>query len=333
MSRVLELLERVGGAFGPSGREDAVRACIAEQIAPYVDDMTTDALGNLICHKKGIGQKLLLDAHMDTIGMVATFVDDKGFVRFAPVGGLFRGNLLHRRVRFENGTYGILSYEEKIALKDITMDHLFIDIGANSREMACEHVQPGDFAVFDGTYVAQNGTVCGPYLDNRIGCVTLMLLLEQLEQTAYDVYVVFSVQEEVGLRGAGAAAFGIDPDCAIVVDVTDTGDIPEVKTKMAVSMGAGPAIKRMDRAVICSPQIVRRLEEVAAHESIAVQHEILLAGGTNTAPLQRTRAGVLAGALSIPTRYLHSPTELCAERDVLDAVKLLKAFVEHPGLS
>lgn len=330
MSKIFDLWNTVAGAFGPSGREDAVRETIAEIAGAYIDDVTTDALGNLICRKKGVknGKKLLFAAHMDSIGVVATYVEDKGFIRFSQIGGLYVGDLLNIQVKFANGTRGVISYEEKTPLKDLTLDNLFIDIGAKNAEEARKLVQIGDFAVYEAPRFEQNGVLCGPYLDNRIGCVTLLLMMEQLadKEIENDLYFVFTAQEEVGLRGAGAAAFAVEPDAAIAVDVTDTGDLPEMKSAMAVELGKGPAVKVMDRSVICTPAVVDALEQAAKGCGVSAQREILLCGGTDTSALQKARAGVQAGAVSIPTRYIHSPSELCAVSDVEDAAKLLAQY-------
>lgn len=331
MSKVFDLWNEVGGAFGPSGREDAVREAIAAIAGEYIDDITTDALGNLICRKKGSGKKVLFAAHMDSTGVVATYIDEKGFIRFSQVGGLFKGDLINIVVRFANGTRGVISYEEKTPFKDLTLDNLFIDIGAKDRTDAEKQVQVGDFAVFEAPRFEQNGVLCGPYLDNRIGCVTLLRAMEQVGETDNDLYFVFTAQEEVGLRGAGAAAFAVEPDVAIAVDVTDTGDLPERKTPMAVDMGKGPAIKVMDRSVICTPAVCAALEQAAHDCGIATQREILQCGGTDTAALQKARAGVQAGAVSIPTRYIHSPSEMCAVDDVENAAKLLARFAASFG--
>lgn len=331
MSKVFDLWNEVGGAFGPSGREDAVRETIASIAGEYIDDVTTDALGNLICRKKGTGKKVLLAAHMDSIGVVVTYIDEQGFIRFSQVGGLFKGDLINITVRFANGTRGIISYEEKTPLKDLTLDNLFIDIGAKDHADAEKQVQVGDFAVFEASRFEQNGVLCGPYLDNRIGCVTLLRTMEQIGETDNDLYFVFTAQEEVGLRGAGTAAFAVQPDVAIAVDVTDTGDLPERKTPMAVDMGKGPAVKVMDRSVICTPAVCAALERAAVDCGVTTQREILQFGGTDTAALQKTRAGVQVGAVSIPTRYIHSPSEMCAVSDVEDAAKLLGHFAVSFG--
>ena len=307
-----------------------MREVIAEIAGAYIDDVTTDALGNLICRKKGAkdGKKLLFAAHMDSIGVVATYIEDKGFIRFSQIGGLYVGDLLNIQVKFANGTRGVISYEEKTPLKDLTLNNLFIDIGARSREEAQALVQIGDFAVYEAPCFEQNGVLCGPYLDNRIGCVTLLLMMEQLADKALenDLYFVFTAQEEVGLRGAGAAAFAVEPDVAIAVDVTDTGDLPEMKAPMAVELGRGPAVKVMDRSVICTPSVVAALEQAAQDCGVPTQREILLCGGTDTSVLQKARAGVLSGAVSIPTRYIHSPSEMCAVSDVEYAAGMLARF-------
>lgn len=337
MSKVFDLYQTLAGAFGPSGREEAVREAIAGIASDYLDEVTTDALGNLICRKKatrdedaGPGRKILFAAHMDSLGIAVTFIDDKGFLRFAPVGGLFRGDLINIQVRFANGTRGVISYEEKIPFKDLQMSNLFVDIGASSREQAEQMVQVGDFAVYEAPMFEQNGVICGPYLDNRIGCVTLLLTMMGLPDTVDDeLYFVFTAQEEVGLRGAGTAAFAIEPDIAIAVDVTDTGDLPEHKYPMDCYLGKGPAVKVMDHSVLCTPKIRSALEEAGLLAAVPIQREIMQFGGTDTAALQRSRTGVPAGAVSIPTRYIHSPSEMCAVSDVEQAAALLVQAMLH----
>ncbi len=324
MSKVFEYYRQLAGAFGPSGREDAVRERIGGIAGAFCDDITTDALGNLICRRRGAGKKVLAAAHMDSTGMVATHIDRKGFLRFAAVGGLFKGDLINIQVRFENGTRGVVSYEEKTPFKDVGIEHMFLDIGAGNREEAEKRVRIGDFAVFDAPSFEQDGVLCGPYLDNRIGCAALLLAMEQLPETVEnDLYFVFTVQEEVGLRGAGAAAFGVLPDYAIAVDVTDTGDLPKHKYPMDCHMGGGAAVKVLDRSVICSPEVRDVLEASAKELGLHTQREILQVGGTDTAALQKTGAGIRAGALSIPTRYIHSPSEMCAVSDVEAAAATL----------
>lgn len=356
-SPVVACYQAIGQAFGPSGRESAVREAITAQMQAVwpdgFDEITTDTLGNLVCRmgrKAGDGKRVLFAAHMDSVGVVATYIDDKGFIRFAPVGGLEVCDLIHRPVRFANGTRAVIACEEKTPWKELTLDHLFLDIGAADQTQAGACVQVGDFAVFDASAFEQNGVLCGSCLDNRIGCVALLLAMQQIGkarnrnaqtqtkpqtnsqtalQTENEYVFAFTVQEEVGLRGAGAAAFALEPDVAIAVDVTDTGDLPEQKIPMAVALGKGPAIKIMDHSVICSPCVCEKLTQIAQRLGIPVQREILRDGGTDTAALQQTRTGVLAGAVSIPTRYIHSPSEMCAISDVENAARLLAQFAQE----
>ena len=203
------------------------------------------------------------------------------------------------------------------------MENLYVDIGAADAEQAARMVAVGDFAVYAAAPVRQENCIIGPFLDNRIGCAALLGAMEQLSNTENDLYFVFTVQEEVGLRGAQTAANAIAPDYAIAVDVTDTGDTPEKKVKMAVEMGKGPAIKVMDRSVICNPQVRQALETAAQQLGIAAQREIMEFGGTDTGAIQKSGGGVLSGAVSIPARYIHSPCEMAAVSDAEQAARLL----------
>ena len=329
---IVEQFRTLSEAFGPSGRESGVIACLDRIIAEQVPDAerwerTTDAMHNLVYHRAGTGTKIMLAAHMDSIGIVVTHIDDNGFVRFATVGGLMLGDLIDIPVRFANGTRGIISFEEKTPFKELGFDNLFLDIGASSREEAEQSIHVGDFAVYCGEVFAQGNVVCGPYLDNRIGCLTLIGAMCELEETDNDITVVFTAQEEVGLRGAQTAAFAVQPEVAIAVDVTDTGDMPERKYPMAVKLGAGPAVKVMDRSVICDVSVRDALYRAADALGIAVQQEIMEFGGTDTGVIQRSRGGVKAGAVSIPTRYIHSPSEMAAVSDIQAAAKLIAKAV------
>lgn len=328
---VFDLYSKLAVAFGPSGREEEIRTAIGVLAADYCDDMYTDALGNLICRKKATDanhptKKVMLAAHMDSIGMVATHIDDNGFLRFAPIGGLSLGDLIHRRIRFANGTRGVIATEEKTPFKELTAAQCYIDIGATDATHAKTMVSVGDFAVYDADIFTQGDVICGPYMDNRMGCVTLLLAMQQLQPSNNEVYFVFTVQEEVGLRGATTAAFQIQPDIALAVDVTDTADLPAYKYPMDVHMGKGAAIKVMDKSVICAPAVVQQLEACANELSLTVQHEILQFGGTDTAVMQKSGMGALAGAVSIPTRHIHSPCEMVAQQDVADAAQLVALF-------
>ena len=313
-------------AYGPTGNEYNVAEIIKGMIAPYVDEMKMDAMGNLIAVKKGQadGKKIMLAAHMDHIGFVVTDIDEKGFARVHNVGGIRKANSLYRRVVFENGVSGILAAEDEghnVADRDMTK--LFIDLGASSKEEAMKLVQPGDFAVYAGEFTElQNNLVAGTAMDDRAGCAILVEMLKQLGETKNEIVAVFTVQEEVGCRGAQAAAFDVAPDMGIALDVTLCGDTPK-GPKIAVKIGEGIAVKILDSSLICHPGVVKAMEEAAERAGAKYQREVLTAGGTDASSIQRSRGGVPSGVLSIPCRYVHSPNETVSLNDMEDGVKLL----------
>jgi putative aminopeptidase FrvX len=323
---MIELIRKLVEAYGPSGVEEQVRAVIRAEVEPLADELRVDPLGSLIVRKRGEGQRIALSAHMDEIGVMVTYVDEKGFARFTRIGGLRTLTCVGARVAFADGTVGVIGIERK--QRDIskvpTFEQLYIDVGATSRDDCPVHV--GDAAVFVRPFVrvdgAQGTRLIAKAMDDRIGCVVLIETLRRLEHTSYDVYFVFSVQEEVGLRGARTAAYGIDPDLAIAVDVTPTGDTPESRP-MAVELGKGPAVKMQDREMIAHPAVRDMLIQRAEKANIPYQREVLIWGSTDAAAMQVTRAGVPAGCLSIPCRYVHSPSEMVDEQDVENSVRLL----------
>lgn len=322
------LLKELTETFGPSGNEDSIREVIIEKVTPYVDHVEVDKLGNIIATKKGPGEKLMLAAHMDEIGIIVTNVDEKGFLRFSNVGGLSPFKLISQRVVFSNGTIGVFGMEDLEDIKELKLSKMYIDIGAKSREEAIKKVQIGDMGVFHRECVFSGDYVVAKALDDRAGCALLIKVLQEIKDPKYHISCVFTVQEEVGLRGAQTSAFGIDPDLAIAVDVTLTGDTPEAK-KMAVELGKGPAIKVKDVSVICHPKIKNGLISVADQKGIPYQLEILDWGGTDAGAIHLTRSGVPSGVISIPTRYIHSPSEMASLSDIENGVKLLKGFIEE----
>jgi len=334
MFDVFELQKELVSLACPSGSEHLkIAPRLAELAAPFVDEVTTDVLGNVICHKKGgCGKKIMYAAHMDAIGFMATFIDDKGFVWFETVGGFYPIELVNARVRFMNGAHGIIKLRElpkqmAKTLSAVPKTQLFIDIGAKNKTEAEEIVAIGDVAVYAGESrkIAGNN-IMTPYADDLIACVVLLLAMEQVGDCENDLYFVFTAQEEVGCRGARTAAFALEPDIGIACDVTDTGDTPmSEKVKMAVDLGKGPTIKIKDGSVICSPQLNEKLREIAKTSDIPWQNEILIAGGTDTGVIQAARGGVAATCVSIPTRNIHSSCEIINIGDVQLAAKLLAA--------
>ena len=325
---ILELMQTLHACHGPSGQEQAVAAAIRTLAAPYVDEITTDPLGNLICHKKGTGPKVMFAAHMDSIGMIVTHIDEKGYLRFGQVGGLSPHDLPGTPVRFANGTRGVVAVQGKVEPKEWKLEHLYIDVGARDREDAMTMVQVGDTAVYDTTPFVNGEKLFSPYLDDRIACVVLLKALEQITDSSNDLYFVFTVQEEVGLRGARTAAYGIDPDYGIAVDVTDSDDIPDAPHECSSVAGKGAAIKVMDSSVICHPKVVKQLETLAQARNIPYQKDILRFGGTDAGAIHQTRAGVYTGGISVATRYVHTPLEVAHLEDVAACAALVAAFAQ-----
>ncbi len=324
---MIELLKELAGAYGPSSREEEVRKLIQEKIAPFVDEVHTDALGNLIAVKKGPGKRIMLAAHMDEIGVVAAYVDEKGFIRFSNMGGVSPFIAAGQRVVFGNGTVGTVCYEEALEeMKDLKINRMYIDIGTISREETCRYVHPGDMGVFVGETLEQNGRYISKALDDRIGCAILVALAQQIKNLPNEVVFAFTVQEEVGLRGAGPAAFGIRPDLAVAVDVTSTGDTPDCRP-LAIDLGKGPAVMIKDAKTLSHPLIKDTLIRCAEEKSIPYQIEVLNAGANDAGAIHITAGGIPSGGVSIPCRYLHRPCEMVDKNDVLNTVKLLDAFI------
>lgn len=325
---MFETIKKLAGTFGVSGNEEEIREVIKNEIKGKVDEIKVDALGNLIAVKKGNGKKIMVAAHMDEIGIMATYIDDKGFIRFSNIGWVSQYFALGQRVMFRNGTVGAIFYEQKLKeMKDLKLSNMYIDIGAKSREEAEKKVKIGDTACFVGDTVLEGSMVISKALDDRSGCAVLVKTIQEMPDTDNEIYFVFTVQEELGLRGAKTAAFGIMPDIAIAVDVTDTGDTPECEL-MEVKCGGGPAIKIKDSLFIAHPEVRRLIEDSAKKIGIPYQFEILERGGTDAGAIHVTGEGVPSGVISIPCRYLHSPVEAADISDIENCVKLLKECIK-----
>jgi endoglucanase len=323
---ILKTLQALNACHSPSGDESEVSAAIQKFASPYADECRTDTLGNLVVHRKGPGPKVLFAAHMDSIGMIATHIEKEGFVRFGKVGGLYPYSLLHTPIRFKNGVKGLIALDEKVEEKKLKLDDLYIDIGAKDDQEAGRMIRLGDTAIYDAPAFAAGSRIVSPYLDNRISCVALLSALEQLGDSDNDLYFVFTVQEELGLRGARTISYAIDPDYGIAVDVTTSGDALGSKHDGSAQFGKGAAIKVMDNSVICHPQVVAKLEALAKREGIPAQRDIIRSGGTDAGAIHVSRGGVLTGGISIPCRYVHSPVEMAELSDVEACAGLIAAF-------
>ena len=331
---MIEITRTLVESYGPSGHEDQIRSLIQAEIEDLADEIQVDALGNLIATLQGDGngRRVMLAAHMDEIGVIVTHIDEKGFLRVGRVGGVRPWLCPGNRVRFANGTIGAI-YVEKLNNPNAQpmMEQLYVDVGATDRE-SCP-VKVGDMAGFDRAFVAQGDRWTAKSMDDRIGCVVLIEMMRRIQEQAlklaHTVHFVFSVQEEVGVRGATTAAYGLAPEIGISVDVTMTGDTPKA-APMAVSLGEGPAIKVKDSGMIAHAGLVRLMSDQAETAGIPYQLEVLTGGSTDARAMQLTHSGVIAGCLSIPCRYVHSVSETIDAQDVDNGVKLLLACLQSP---
>lgn len=325
------LIQKLVETTGPSGYESQIRAVIRLEVEALADEIRVDALGNLIAVKGQVkpgGKKIMLSAHMDEIGVIATHIDENGFVRFTTIGGVRRMTCVGGRVRFLNGTSGVIGQEnpdERTKLPEF--DQMFIDVGATSRANCPVHI--GDLAAFDRPFVDYGDRLVSKAMDDRIGVAVLIETLRKFRQGPNQVFFVFSVQEEVGLRGATTAAFGLDPEIGIAVDVTATGDTPK-GLKMAVSLGKGAAIKVRDGGMLSDPRVIDWMVSAAVKANIPYQLEVLEGGTTDARAIQLARAGVPTGCISIPCRYIHAPSEMVDFADVQATVQLLHALISQP---
>lgn len=325
---MMNMLAELTAAFGPSGAEKNVAAVIEKYAANYCDEVRRDTLGSLICHKKGSGPRVMFSAHMDSIGLVATHIDEEGFIHVGAVGGVAPLRVLYTPVRFQNGTCGVVCVPADAELTKLKASDLLIDIGAASREEAARLVQIGDVAVYNTKTADVCGRIASPYTDNRVSCLVLLMAMSRLGQTDNDLYFVFSVQEEVGIRGAKTATWGVDPDYGIAVDVTPADDEPGSKHLVSSKLGGGAAVKVMDGSVICHPVVVEKLMKLAEEKGIKAQRDVIRAGGTDAGAIYLTRGGVYTGGISIPCRYVHSPMEMVDKNDVKACADLVAAFAE-----
>lgn len=326
------LIKKIVCCSGVSGREKNIAALIRNEIAPFADESFIDPLGNLIVKQNGTApegerKKLLFCAHMDEIGFIVTFIESSGLIRFAPIGGINFLAAAFTEIVFENGTRGVLVPDAGTRADAVTAEKCGVDIGASSAKEAERHVKIGDcFSLVHHTTRLGKNRVSGRPLDDRVGCAILVAAAEKLEgKSRNDIYYVFSVQEEVGCRGSKTAGFAVMPDVAVAFDVTATGDSAGARP-MAVRLGDGAAVKIKDSSVICNADLVEALIKTAKANNIAYQTEVLTAGGTDTSSLQMSGAGCVAGAISIPSRYIHSGVEMIDMRDVTACVDLAAAY-------
>jgi endoglucanase len=334
-----DLIKKLVEAWGPSGFEHHVRALIQAEVKDLCDDMRVDMMGNLLCRvgsKTASNLRIMVAAHMDEIGLMVSHIDRTGYLRFTNIGGLFPATLTGNRVRFENGVIGVIGIEnfwtktrELPGLEGFYIDvSESIDSADGNRNAP---IQVGDAAGMWRTMEERGNRLIAKSMDDRIGCAVAIETMRKLKQTGtpHEVYFAFTVQEEVGLRGARPAAHGIEPDFGIALDVTATGD--QIKgPKMAVTLGKGTAIKLRDNGLIVAPEVKDLMMNTAEKHHIPYQLEILDLGSTDAAGIQLSRAGVPSGCISIPCRYVHTVSETVDITDVQASVDLLAAILANP---
>ena len=324
---MVELVKRLMLATGVSGREDKIREAIKKEISPYADEVIVDAMGNLIARKRGNGKKIMFAAHMDEIGYFATHITEKGFIKVSPIGGINYLSSSYATVVSESGVVGLLAPSKADEMPKT--ENVYIDIGAKTKRQAEKRVKIGDYFVHTPSLKRTIGTrYIGRPFDDRIGCAVLIETLKGIKSSENDLYFVFTVQEEVGCRGAKPATYAIEPEIAIAVDVTRTDDKPSSDT-LNVKIGEGATIKIKDASVICNVELVNRMRELARENNVKFQNEMLSKGGTDTSSMQIARRGCMAGAISIPCGFIHTCNEMIDINDAREAVKLATLIAER----
>ena len=322
-------LQNLTQAFGVSGYEKQIREVILEEVKGYADEVTVDALGNLILFIKGTGsnkKKIMMSAHMDEIGFQVMKIDDKGFITARALGGIPVQASVMSRVQFRNGTQGIVANTcDFDGLKNIKK--LYIDIGAASKEEAEKYVKIGDVGCYVGEYLELKGNnICAKAIDDRIGCYILAEALKKVTDSYNDLYFVFSTQEEVGLRGATVAANRIQPDLGIALDVTISNDYPN-SGEGANKIGGGTAVKISDGSVICDEYLVEEMIKCCEDHEIQYQRDVIDGGGTDAGAINRSNFGVRCAGISVATRYVHGPNAVVNMDDVKASIDLLSKYV------
>ena len=338
MSINVQLLKEICEVAGAPGHEQRVREIVLKEIKKLADKITVDNMGNVIAFKKGKkNKKVMIAAHMDEIGFIVTHIDDDGFLRFIPLGGFDPKTLTAQRVVVHGkkdiiGVMGskpihVMTAEERNKIVPIT--DYFIDIGMKKKE-AEKIVKIGDTVTRQRELIEIGNCVNCKSIDNRVSVFILIETLRELKNTPYDVYGVFTVQEEVGIRGANASALQIQPDFGFGLDTTIAFDVPGAHAHEKVTkLGEGTAIKIMDSSAICDYRMVDYMKKTADKYKIKWQPEILSAGGTDTAGIQRmTPGGSISGAVSIPTRHIHQVIEMADKSDIRGSIDLLKHCIQ-----
>ena len=348
MEQLDEMLKLFSNAHGVSGYEGNIGQLLKEKLKPYVDEVRTDKLGNLIAIRKRGYPSVMIAAHMDEIGLMCKYVDEKGFVHFVKLGGWFDQTLHSQRVilHTENGDiYGVIGAKPPHAMKEeekkkpVNADDMFIDIGAkNNTDAENMGVVPGVTITLDRQYASLgNNRVTGKCFDDRAGIVMMVEAMRLIHERKIEatVFAVGTVQEEVGLKGARTSAFGLNPNVSLVSEVTVAGDHPGIEKKhSAIELSKGPAITILDaggRGLIANENVVKWLKETAKEYDIDIQLDVAEGGTTDATAIHLTKCGIPSSVISIPSRYIHSPVEVVDLEDVKKGAELLARAVETVG--
>ena len=328
---MFEILEKLCTLDGASGDEKTVRDFIISEIKDFCE-YKIDALGNIIAFKKGEKEslnKLMIDAHMDEVGLIITSITESGMLKFKTVGGIETPALMTRRVTLNANIKGVIGGKPIHLMKDAERkklpdkDSLYIDIGAETKQEAEKYITVGDFAVIDGEYIRIGNKILSKALDDRIGCAALIKLIK--EEKEYSFYATFTVQEELGCRGAKTATFGVNPQFAIALEATTAADIADVSEENAVcKQGNGPAVSFMDRATLYD----KKLYNTALESPVKCQPKMAVAGGNNASAIHLSREGVRTLAVSVPTRYIHSCSSVADIEDIKNTYELCRYMIK-----
>lgn len=331
------LLRELTEAFGVSGNEKEVRDLIVNEIKDYVTDVKIDKIGNVIAYKKGKidSPKLMIAAHMDEVGLIITGIDSSGLLKFTTVGGIDKRVLVSKTVNVgENKIYGVIG-SKPIHLqnkdewsKALDINNLYIDIGVHTKEEAEKLVSIGDYVMFHSEYVEfGDNLVKAKALDNRVGCSILIDLLK--EETDLSFYGVFTVMEEVGLVGAGPAAYSVEPDIGIVLEGTLCADTPDTEAHMVpTKLGKGPAISLMDRTTLFNTNLRNKIVSIAQENSIPYQFRKTTFGGNDSGKIHLAKEGSVTSTISVPCRYIHSPASVMSKDDYQNTYRLLMTIIK-----
>jgi endoglucanase len=334
----MELLKKLCSFIAPSGSEGNIREFILSEIENYAEKCEIDALGNLIVSVKGkkrASKKLMIIAHMDEVGFIVTDITESGLIKFNTIGGFCEEVLCGKSVEFKNGIKGVVvpgvalhQTSENERKNAPSVDDLFIDIGALNKEDAEKHIGLGDKAAFEANFSENERCVISKALDDRIGVYILINLIKK--GLMYDCVFVFSVQEEVGLRGAATAANRVSPDMAIIIDSTTASDLPDVSGSDRVCLlGNGGAVSFMDRATVYDEDFYKLIMKTAKKEEIPVQFKTRVAGGNDAGAVHKSGTGVVCAAVSTPCRYIHSAFSMAAKSDIKAIETLLEKVVSE----